>query len=307
MSKWFSICVGFVVVFAFAEADARGFRGGLLPNSPASCNTCHTSGGGTPRNAFGLAVEALVTPGGREAFWSPALAALDSDGDGFTNGQELGDPTGSGTADPRAVATRPGDASAFPQSVAIPGLSNHAVAVVNVSQGGSAVAGATVSLSRSVSGRAADFAWSGTTNENGIAVVDIDVASRSASGYYRVQVADASGTVIARKGSVPLNGARSTAVPVSIGAAASKVASLGNSPNPFNPATQIRYTLAEAGLVKLTVYNTLGQEVTRLINASQTAGAYTVTWDAKDVASGLYYYRLEVDGVAEIGKMLLMK
>lgn len=307
MSKWFSVCVGFVVVFAFANADARNFRNGLLPNSPASCNTCHTTGGGTPRNAFGLAVEALVTPGGREVFWTPELAALDSDGDGFTNGQELGDPTGSGTADPGVVATRPGSASSFPQSAPIGGLNSHAVAVVNVSQGGSAVAGATVSLSRSVSGRAADFAWSGTTNENGVAVVDITVTSRSASGYYQVQVADASGAVIARKNSVPINGAKSTSVPVTVGAAANKVASLGNSPNPFNPATQIRYTLAEAGLVKLTVYNTLGQEVTRLINASQTAGAYTVTWDAKDVASGLYYYRLEVDGVAEIGKMLLMK
>jgi hypothetical protein len=46
------------------------------------------------RNAFGLEVEKLVTAGGREVFWGPALALLDSDGDGFTNGQELGDPEG---------------------------------------------------------------------------------------------------------------------------------------------------------------------------------------------------------------------
>lgn len=307
MSKWFSLCVGFVVVFAFANADARNFRNGLIPNSPASCNTCHTTGGGSPRNAFGLAVQELVTPGGREAFWSPAIAALDSDGDGFTNGQELGDPDGDGIANPLAKVTHPGNASDFPQEVALPGPRSQAVAVVSVTQGGSPVAGATVSLSQSTAGVATNFAWSGTTNANGIATVDISVTSRSASGYYLVQVANASGAVIARAGSVPLNGATQTAVSVNAGAAASKVASLGNSPNPFNPATQIRYTLTDAGLVTLTVYNTLGQEVTRLIHANQTAGAYTVTWDAHNVASGLYYYRLEVDGAAEIRKMLLIK
>ena len=63
------------------QADARSFRPALLPNAPDGCNTCHTSGGGTPRNPFGLDVQQLVTPNGREIFWGPALAALDSDGD----------------------------------------------------------------------------------------------------------------------------------------------------------------------------------------------------------------------------------
>ena len=84
----------FVAGWLVADAEARGFRMQKLPNVPAGCNTCHTSGGGTPRNSFGLAMEALVTPDGREVFWGPELAALDSDGDGFTNGQELGDPEG---------------------------------------------------------------------------------------------------------------------------------------------------------------------------------------------------------------------
>jgi hypothetical protein len=307
MSKLFSFGIALVVILGFSEADARQFRPGLLPNAPASCNTCHTRGGGTPRNPFGLAVQELVIPGGREAFWGPALAALDSDGDGFTNGQELGDPDGDGVPDPRAKATHPGTLSSFPQSVGISGPQNHAIAVVQVTQDGSPVVGAAVSLTRSVSGRAANFAWNATTNANGVALVDIEVTTRSASGYYRVQVADASGSVIARRGSVPINAAQQVGLGVAVSTAASKVASLGNSPNPFNPATQIRYPLAEAGLVKLTVYNTVGQEVSRLVNASQTAGDYTVTWDAKDVASGLYYYRLEVDGFSEIRKMLLMK
>ncbi|MDA0709305.1 MAG: T9SS type A sorting domain-containing protein [bacterium] len=307
MSRGFLFCASLAVALAYSDADARNFRGALLPTAPASCNTCHTTGGGTPRNSFGLAVESRVTPGGREVFWGPGLAGLDSDGDGFTNGQELGDPDGDGVVDPLAKATLPGIASSFPQSVAIAGAGNRAVAVVNVTNNGLPLAGATVSLSRSISGLASDFAYKATTSANGVAVVNIEVTGRSASGYYRVQVADATGAVIATKGSVPLNGAYSTAVSVAIGAPASKVASLGNSPNPFNPTTQIRYQLSGAGLVKLTVYNSLGQEVTRLVNAQQGIGAHSVTWDAKDVASGLYFYELKVDGVSEIGKMLLMK
>lgn len=307
MSKWFSFCVGVAVVLAFSQVDARNFRMSMIPNSPAGCNTCHTTGPGSPRNAFGLAVEGLVTPGGREAFWSPTLAALDSDGDGFTNGQELGDPDGDGTADPRAVATRPGSASSFPQSAALAGPSSQAVAVVHVTQNGLPLSGATVSFSRSIAGVSPNYAWSDTTHANGVAIVEIDRTNRSASGYYLMRVTQASGAVIAQKGSVPLNGSYSTAVEIAMGTPVSKVAALGNAPNPFNPATQIRYALSDAGVVNLTVYNTLGQEVTRLIQAHQTAGAYSVTWDAQNVASGLYYYRLEVDGVAEVRKMLLLK
>lgn len=307
MSRWFVFCTGIVLVLFLGQADARLFRVGMLPNAPASCNTCHTSGGGTPRNAFGVAVGGLVTPGGREDFWAPGLAILDSDGDGFTNGQELGDPDGDGVPNPNARATRPGDASSFPQSVVLAVPQDQAVAVVNVTQNGVPVVGATVSLSQSVAGVATLFAWSATTNENGVAVVDIDVAGRSASGYYLVQVTDAAGTVIARRNSVPLNGAYQTAVSVLANASASKVASVGNFPNPFNPATQIRYTLADAGKVTLVVYNTMGQIVARLVDTSQSVGHYTVTWDAQNVASGLYYYKLDVDGVSEIRKMMLLK
>ena len=103
-------------------AEARGFRGNMLPNAEAvgaGCNLCHVSGGGSPRNGFGLDVEALVTVNGREVFWTPELAALDSDGDGFTNGEELGDPEGTWEAgdDPpgdAAQITNPADAESRP-------------------------------------------------------------------------------------------------------------------------------------------------------------------------------------------------
>lgn len=101
----------------------RSFRVSKVPHgNKFSCNTCHTNGGGTPRNAFGLEVEKRVSPNGTESFWSPALAALDSDGDGFTNGEELQDPNGvwvEGTANPgdANLVTNPGDAGSIPTSI----------------------------------------------------------------------------------------------------------------------------------------------------------------------------------------------
>ncbi|MCZ6632882.1 MAG: putative Ig domain-containing protein [bacterium] len=106
-------------LFHIQNADARPFRPGLLPNGNVnSCANCHVDpDGGGPRNAFGQAVESRVSPNGLEAFWGPALAALDSDGDGFTNGQELGDPNGTGTATLGAQVTNPGDRNSVPQIV----------------------------------------------------------------------------------------------------------------------------------------------------------------------------------------------
>lgn len=83
-------------------------------------------------------------------------------------------------------------------------------------------------------------------------------------------------------------------------------------PNPFNPTTTLQYSLAEAGLVQLTVYNVMGQRVRVLIDQVQQAGGYQVEWDATDasgqrVAPGLYLYRLTAGDQAAVGKMLLLK
>ena len=72
-----------------------------------------------------------------------------------------------------------------------------------------------------------------------------------------------------------------------------------NFPNPFNPATEIRYDLAEDSDVQLVVFNLLGQEVVGLVRAQQQAGSYVVTWNGRDasgreVPSGIYFYRIEV-------------
>ena len=90
---------------------------GQIPNgSVNSCSNCHINpnGGGT-RNAFGQAVEAGLI--GSNVDWGPTLAALDSDGDGFTNGTELQDPNGtwsSGSQGNSALVSKPGDASSVP-------------------------------------------------------------------------------------------------------------------------------------------------------------------------------------------------
>ncbi len=98
--------------FALAStADARSFRVSQVPNGgDANCLTCHSSAnGGGARNAFGAAIEAALN--GQNADWSKVYN-LDSDGDGYSNGLELGDPDGTwviGDADPAGTTSKPGD------------------------------------------------------------------------------------------------------------------------------------------------------------------------------------------------------
>lgn len=85
-----------------------------------------------------------------------------------------------------------------------------------------------------------------------------------------------------------------------------------NYPNPFNPSTIIEYSLPVKSDVKINIYNLLGQKVTTLVDKSQSAGKYNVTWDGTDgagmgVASGLYFYKINTNGYSEARKMLLLK
>jgi hypothetical protein len=80
-----------------------------------------------------------------------------------------------------------------------------------------------------------------------------------------------------------------------------------NYPNPFNPTTTISFALPKSSPVTLSVYNILGQEVARLVDGPMAAGAHQVTFDAANMASGIYFYRLQTDGFSEQRKMVLMK
>jgi hypothetical protein len=80
-----------------------------------------------------------------------------------------------------------------------------------------------------------------------------------------------------------------------------------NYPNPFNPATTIRYSLPSSSRVNLGVYNVLGQLVSELVNEEATIGWKEVQWNAEDVPSGVYFYRLQAGTFAETKKLILLK
>jgi hypothetical protein len=80
-----------------------------------------------------------------------------------------------------------------------------------------------------------------------------------------------------------------------------------NYPNPFNPATEIRYAIPKDTHVTLKVYNVMGAEVTNLVDGDQSAGAYTVRWDARDLSNGVYFCRLLAGEFSMTVKMVLLK
>ena len=80
-----------------------------------------------------------------------------------------------------------------------------------------------------------------------------------------------------------------------------------NYPNPFNPETEIRYEIPREGEVQLVVYNVMGQEVVTLVNTHQSAGAHVVKWNADEMSSGIYFYRLKINDFTATRRMVLMK
>jgi hypothetical protein len=80
-----------------------------------------------------------------------------------------------------------------------------------------------------------------------------------------------------------------------------------NVPNPFNPTTEISYTLANAGQVSLKVYNLAGERVATLVDGPKGAGHHSVSFDGSQLSSGVYFYTLDAAGRTESRKMLLTK
>jgi hypothetical protein len=79
-----------------------------------------------------------------------------------------------------------------------------------------------------------------------------------------------------------------------------------NYPNPFNPSTTISYSLPKTAVVSLRIFNTLGQEVSMLVNERKEPGYYQTTWNA-NVPSGIYFNRLQAGGFVETKKMILLR
>lgn len=80
-----------------------------------------------------------------------------------------------------------------------------------------------------------------------------------------------------------------------------------NFPNPFNPTTQINYAVPQKSHLSLKVYNLLGQEVATLFDGDRQAGHYTATFDASNLTTGVYFYRLKADNYTITRKLILMK
>lgn len=80
-----------------------------------------------------------------------------------------------------------------------------------------------------------------------------------------------------------------------------------NYPNPFNPTTTIQFTLPQSGNVKLTLFNLLGQKIKTLLNEYKEAGVHILNFNASDLNSGLYIYKLEANGLVRTRKMTLVK
>ncbi|HWA06000.1 MAG TPA: T9SS type A sorting domain-containing protein [Ignavibacteria bacterium] len=80
-----------------------------------------------------------------------------------------------------------------------------------------------------------------------------------------------------------------------------------NYPNPFNPVTRIKYGLPKNGYVKLTVYDELGREIGVLQDGYQQANTYEAVFDATNLPSGVYYYKLEASSFSETKKMVIIK
>ena len=78
-----------------------------------------------------------------------------------------------------------------------------------------------------------------------------------------------------------------------------------NYPNPFNPMTKIKYEIGTTGITKLIVYNILGQNVKTIINEYKNPGTYEIQFDAPNLPSGIYYYRLESGSFSKVNKMLV--
>lgn len=213
------IYIAALVLLIAIDISAMDFRVNQIPNGGKfGCANCHVSpAGGGARNAFGQMVESKYLDFNGNVKWSAAMAAEDPDGDGFTNGQELQDPTGAWGAGDKApgtasLVTNPGDRNSKPAGTDVEGI-------------------------------------------------ELPTTYSLAQNY----------------------------------------------PNPFNPTTQINFTLPVSGKVVLEVFDITGKSVATLVDAEMQSGIHTYEFNAADLSSGVYFFRLRANQFIATRKFVLMK
>ena len=80
-----------------------------------------------------------------------------------------------------------------------------------------------------------------------------------------------------------------------------------NYPNRFDPVTNIDFSIPKAGLVTLKIFDMLGKEIYKYVNDYKSPGTYSVKYNASNLSSGIYFYKIEVNGYADTRKMMLVK
>ncbi|MCJ7552905.1 MAG: T9SS type A sorting domain-containing protein, partial [Ignavibacteriaceae bacterium] len=80
-----------------------------------------------------------------------------------------------------------------------------------------------------------------------------------------------------------------------------------NFPNPFNPNTKIKYSVPQSSKVIIKVFDILGTEIETLVNEEKAVGTYELNWNAANLPSGVYFYRLQVSSFVQTRKMILLR
>lgn len=146
--------------------------------------------------------------------------------------------------------------------------------------------------------------------KSGWNVITADIKKDGKTGHYQLQAKNIQlgGTFIVVEATSKIMGKRNATQDATIHTTTVKTFALeGAYPNPFNPTTQIRYSLPEAAHVQLQVFDLMGRQVATLVDGQKSAGHHAATFDASGLASGTYLYRLEAQHFAQVGTMVLLK
>ncbi|NQV49878.1 MAG: T9SS type A sorting domain-containing protein [Candidatus Marinimicrobia bacterium] len=319
------------------SALARNFRVNQIPNgSENGCANCHVNpAGGGSRNEFGSAIESGFLDGSGNVTWNATLAAMDSDGDGFSNGHELEDPFGLwsiGSVAPgtSTLVTFPGNASSVPQGIGAdlsmqlhftnfaPHLGQLFQVRVELSSTGEQIAFEEVAA---ISEAAFDVTFMHILVAD--ETYDIEYwADFNGNGSYDAPPGDHAW----RNTASNISGDQSLALthntnwvdignPVSLDLehpAPTVMTLLANFPNPFNPETTISFFLNEAQAVDLKVYDMQGNFVNSLYSGFAQPGQHDFRFDARGahgeiLAAGIYFYRLKTNLGVQTQRMTLLK